>query len=162
VITMFRGIKGYVLDWLMSGMVEEENYDRNCEDAHSMTGHTIGPMNEEPIENWTPPARYLIRAGGSEIWCDRWKFGPNSIDVFRTETIGGQEKAVSVSIYESTFMIFDFETPLTSETFDHTRKSDIDSMTRPMKEAKDPYKAKMRIDKKPSVPFDSNVMSPYV
>ena len=55
------------------------------------------------------------------------------------------------------FAIVDYGTSLNSGAFDHMHESDIE----PAQEAEDPYEAKMRIGRKPSVPLDSNVMLSY-
>ena len=163
---MFKGIKRYIFNWLMpwlmSVVAEEEHCD--CKDCggeqsttQSMTDYTSSPMNEELIENWTPPARYCVRAGGLDYWVDRVEPGPVSLDLFWTQNIDGEEKTVCASLFEMSFAIVDYGTTLTSEAFDHMRKSDIE----PMQEAEGPYEAQMRIDRKPSVPLDRNVMSSY-
>jgi hypothetical protein len=61
-----------------------------------------------------------------DYWVDNYKFGPVSLDMFRTQKIGGAEKAVSCSIFETNFTIIDYETTMTSEVFDQIRETGID------------------------------------
>ena len=163
---MFKGIKrsifNWLMLWLMSVVAEEEHCD--CEDSggeqstrQSMTGYASSPMDEELIENWTPPARYCVRAAGIDYWVDRVELGPVSLDLFWTQKIEGKDKTVRATLSEMSFAIVDYGTSLNSGAFDHMHESDIE----PAQEAEDPYEAKMRIDRKPSVPLDSNVMLSY-
>ena len=163
---MFKGIKrcifNWLMPWLMSVVAEEERCD--CEDCcgeqstkQSMTDYTSSPMDEELIENWTPPARYCVRAAGFDYWVDRVEPGPVSLDLFWTQKIEGKDKTVRATLSEMSFAIVDYGTSLNSDAFDLMHESDIE----PAQEAEDPYEAKMRIDRKPSVPLDSNVMLSY-
>jgi hypothetical protein len=140
-------LKRYVLDWLMSGLVEEN--ECGCE-AFDRT-----PDLEM---KWVPHARYSIRAGGMEIWADNYKFGLGglSLDVFWTQKIGGVEKSVSASIFETSFTIIDYETTMTSKVFDQIRESNID-FTR---EAEVQEIATKRIEKR-CIPQNTSLASSY-
>ena len=161
---MFKGIKRCIFNWLMPWLIsvvaEEEHCD--CADCggeqstkQSMTDYMSSPMDEELIENWTPPARYCVRAAGFDYWVDQVELGPVSLDLFWTQKIDGKDKTVRATLSEMSFAIVDYGTSLNSGAFDPMHESDIEP------EAEDPYEAKMRIDRKPSVPLDSNVMLSY-
>jgi hypothetical protein len=163
---MFKGIKrcifNWLMPWLMSVVAEEEHCD--CEDCggeqsitQSMTDYTSSPIDEELIENWNPPARYCVRTAGFDYWVDRFEPGPVSLDLFWMQKIDGKDRTVRATLSEMSFAIVDYGTSLNSGAFDPMHESDIE----PAQEAEDPYEAKMRIDRKPSVPLDSNVMLSY-
>lgn len=140
-------LRRYVLNWLLSGLVDEN--ECGCE------AFDHSPDLEMKLAK---PARYCIKAGGTEIWADNYKFGPGglSLDVFWTQKIGGVEKSASGSIFETSFMIFDYETTMTSEVFDQIRESNIDFT----QEADVQDDATKRIEKR-CIPQNTSVASSY-
>jgi len=118
---MLELIKICILKWLMSGIEEEADCDCEYWDEEEDNQHPcmdISPISNESIENWTPPARYCVFTGGNEIWCDQVKSGLMSIDLLWTQKIGGVEKPVCASLSETSYIIYDYETTLTSKAFD--------------------------------------------
>jgi len=126
---MFGFVRSYVLGWLM-GPDEDEECD--CEEFQAVKDDEQSTLDYRAlaVEMWVPPARYCIRAGGIDYWVDNYKFGPGgmSVDIFWTQKIGGVEKAVSASIFETSFVIVDYETTVTSKVFDQIKETNIDFM----------------------------------
>lgn len=153
---MFELLRRYVLDWLMESDEEEEC---DCEEFQADEDEQSMISYRAPaIDMWVPPARYYIRAGGIDYWVDNYKFGPGgvSLDIFWTQKIGGVEKAVSASLFETNFVICDYETTMTSNVFDQIRENNID-VTR---EAEVQEDATKRIIKR-CIPQNTSVASSY-
>jgi len=115
------GIKKYFLKWLLNGF--NDLYDEYAEE--------VGAVEQQAdAHDWKPPARYCIRASGSDIWCDDYRTGPGgcSIEAIWTQNIGGKEKPVTCSIYDSSLIIIDYETEITREVFDRLKKEHADSI----------------------------------
>jgi hypothetical protein len=111
----------------------------------------------EAIINWEPPARYCIRAGGMDVWCDNVK--PNAsglgVDIIWIQKIKGVATPVSGTIFDTNIMVFDYETSLTAEVFEHIKKTSFDYALQMAQEAKMQEEAKKTNEKK-AIPIDSN------
>ncbi len=120
---VFGELKKRFLKWLLDGF--NELY-KECEDE--LEEAEEARAREEA--KWKPPARYCIRAGGSDIWCDDYRAGPGgfSIEVIWTQSIDGEERPVLCTIYDASYIIIDYETGVTLEQFEKTKQAVKDSM----------------------------------
>lgn len=139
-----------------------EEPDDNCDCPECTTGHLgkLTPDEEQKlIDNWVPPARFLIVAGGKDLWCDEWKAGAGgALDVCWTQKIAGKDKTVFATVFESSFTIVDYDSPMTMEAFVHVKKQNIDYMTKMAEDAKAAMEAqKLKGEVKP--PEDVNFAS---
>jgi hypothetical protein len=152
-----KKLKEHILNWLFS---DEEECD--CEERETEKEESPA-IDTESIDTWVPPARYCIRAGGIDIWADNYRFGPGgfSIELVCTQKIGSVEKVVSGFIVESNYMIFDYESTMTSNVFDKMQKANTDFTTKKELETEDQDDAKMKIEKECTIPQDAGVMSAY-
>jgi hypothetical protein len=116
----------------------DENDNCECEHKEPLTSEE----EQELLDNWVPPARYLIVAGGKDLWCDEWKAGAGgAIDVCWEQKIGGELKVVFATIFESSFTIVDYDSPMTKEAFIHVKKQNIDYITKMAEDAKNAMEA---------------------
>ena len=166
---MFERIKRWVLERLMPVIKEEEDYD--CEDLENwdeeenneqiVSNPPVTLADNEFIGNWTPPARYCVRTGNIDLWCDQVKSGHMSIDLYYTLKIRGVDQAVCASLSETSYIIFDYKPTPATNAFDRTPKTNIDSMTQVKQEANDQEDAEIKIDKGRTISQDTGVVSAY-
>jgi hypothetical protein len=156
---MLNSLKRSILNWLASGWDMDEDRDCSTPTCAPTTTHETCTLEQqkEMIENWEPPARYCIRSGGMDVWCDYIK--PNAsglgVDIFWTQKIGGVDSPVSATLFDPNIMIFDYRTTQTAEVFEHIKKSSFDYVTQMEQEAKIQEEAKKTNEKK-AIPIDSN------
>lgn len=146
-------IANLVLDGFKEIEENSENEECDCDECRAerekaQIGYP-GPTQDE-IDNWVPPARFLIHAGGVDYWIDSWKSGPaGAIDVCWTQKIKGEEKTIFATIFESSFTIVDYDSPMTMEAFEHVKKQSIEYITQLANEMKATEDAKKKKDQIP-------------
>ena len=127
------------------------------------------PENDQ-VEEYSPDecsmadnsyCRYLIVAAHREIWCDNYKIGPcGSIDTIQIQKVGGEHRIVYCSIFEQSYIIYDFETEITHKVFAEIKERNVNSLTNTGKDVLEESDAVPGINKK-SNPLDTSIMSAY-
>jgi hypothetical protein len=152
---MFKRIGKFIGEWIFSSLNDNEC---DCENGECHCGGGI-QSEEEMIKNWKPIARYCIRSGGMDYWCDDIK--PNPIlgwDLMWTQMVEGEEKPVTCTIYDVGITMVDYQTPMTPEVFTHIKKQSLDYVMAELQQAKikeDAAQAKMKTKPPEDVNFAS-------
>lgn len=145
------GFRKWLANWILDGLNDEEECtcdecqaERDSSQNQQQMGYP-GPSQAE-IDAFVPPARYCIRASGMDYFVDNWKPGAGGmcIDVCWTQKIGGVEKPVFGTLFESSFTIIDYDSPMTVEAFEHVKKQNSDYITQMTSEAKATEDAKKK------------------
>jgi hypothetical protein len=168
---MFRQIRKYIVEWLMSGTNEDGDLDGDIVDLVDLGEEMSKKQPEhdcavtlddrEFIGNWKPPARYCVHTTNIDIWCDEVKPSLMSIDLYYTLKIGGVDRVVCASLSDTIYIIFDYEATQTPKAFDNAPKTNIDSIIHVKQEETDQEEAKMSIERVRPIPQDTGVASAY-
>jgi hypothetical protein len=135
---MFKWLGKIIGQWIVESVNDEEECDCGDEGGCNCIDEKMRMEQQEMIDNWKPPARYCIRAGGIEYFVDSWKpaMGGYGIDIFWTQKIGGVDRGVSGTIIENSFTIIDYESVATYEMFEHAKKQSFEYVMQAAQEAK--------------------------
>ena len=128
----------------------------DCEDECDCGDELTLEERQAIMDSWTPPGRYCVRAGGMDYFCDMWK--PNAVvgfDLLWTQKIGGEDKVVTGTIFNTDVTIIDYASTITPEVFEHIRQQSFDYVMQMAKEAK----AKEDAIKNSKPPCDVNLAS---
>jgi hypothetical protein len=141
--------KKWLARYVFDGMDELDNDNANeectcdecCQEKTQQIGYpgmSQAEAEKLAMESWEPPARYCIRAAGMDYWVDSWKSGPGGfgIDIMWTQKIKGEEKTITGTIFDGSFTIIDYASPMTPETFEHIKKQNYDYMMQIAQDAK--------------------------
>jgi hypothetical protein len=161
-------IKKWLANLVLDGLQEiEKDEDRDdecdCDDCRAerekergKIGYPAPPMSREEAEqammdNWEPPSRYCIRAAGVDYFVDDWKssVGGYGLDVCWIQKIKGEERPVFATLFENSFTIIDYDSPMTVEAFEHVKKQSIDYVTQLASEHKANEDAKKKKEQNP-------------
>lgn len=146
---MFESIRKYIGNFMIDCLDATDECDCDPNDNRGPNGLTA-EEEQKMIENWIPPARYQIIAGGNPYWCDEWKAGAGgAIDICWNQKIAGEEKPVFATLFESSFTIIDYKSPMTMEAFIHVKKQNIDYITKMAEDAKIAMEAQKGAPKPP-------------